>query len=107
MLALARHMDDTTALVEGAQPNPVFDIQRLLAHRHNRLLPSLFPVFQVEDGAQGVIVLFLWSVRPEPGALLGHDCAVLLEENENEGIELFEVRGVRCVFALQLVVDRR
>ena len=107
VLALTRYVDDAIALVEGAQPNPVFDIQRLLAHRYNRLLPSLLPVFQVEDGAQGVIVLFLRRVRPEPGALLGHDRAVLLEENENEGIKLFEVRGVCRVFAWQLVVDRR
>ena len=99
-------MDDATALVEGAQSNPVFDIQRLLTHRHNHLLLSLLPVFQVEDGAQGVIVLFLRRVRPEPGALLGHDRAVLLEEDEDEGVKLFEVRGVRRVFVRQLVVDR-
>ena len=65
-------------------------------------------MFQVEEGSQSVIiVIILRRVRPKPGALLWHDCAVLGEENEDEGIELFEVRGVRrvLVWSGQLVVN--
>ena len=93
MLSLAQLEHDTPTLVERTQSNPVFDVQRLLAHRHDRLLlsPSL---------------LFL-SIRPEPGALLWHDGAVLGEEDEDECVELREVRGVRRIFVSrgQFVVD--
>lgn len=100
MLGVARHKHDTPTLVKRAQPNPIFDIQRLLAHRHDCLLPAVF------------LPLLLWrrdGVRSEPGAFLGYDCAVLGEEDEDEGVELSEIRGVRFVFVWcgSFVVDGR
>ena len=100
MLSVTRREHDAPTLVERTQSNPIFDVQRLLTHGHDRLLPSpalsLFPS--------------IWhSVRSEPGALLGHDCAVLGEEDEDECVELGEVRGVRRIFAScrQFIVDGR
>jgi hypothetical protein len=89
VLGVARRKHDAPTLVERAQPDPIFDIQWLLAHRHNCLLPTVFLLFSLwrRDG----------RVRSEPGALLGYDCAVLGEEDEDEGVELSEIRGVRLV----------
>ena len=101
VLGIARHKHDAPTLVECAQPDPIFDIQRLLAHRHNFLLPTAFHLFSLwrRDG----------RVRPEPGAFLGYDRAVLGEENEDEGVELGEIRGIRHIFVWcgPFVVDGR
>ena len=90
MLRVARYKYDAPTLVERAQSDPIFDIQWLLAHRHNCLLSTVF------------LLCVLWRrdewVRSEPGAFLGYDCAVLGEEDEDEGIELSEIRSVRLVF---------
>ena len=94
MLSLAQLEHDAPTLIKRTQSNPVFDVQRLLAHRHDRLLLSTSPL------------LFL-SIRPEPGALLWHDGAVLGEKDEDKCVELCEVRGVRRIFVSrgQFVVD--
>lgn len=101
MLGIARHKHDAPTLVERAQSDPIFDIQWLLAHRHNCLLPAVFLLFSIwrRDG----------RVRSEPGAFLGYDRAVLCEEDEDEGVELGEIRGVRLVFVWRgpFVVDGR
>jgi hypothetical protein len=89
VLGIARHKHDAATLVERAQPDPIFDIQWLLAHRHNFLLPTVFLLF-LFWGRDGV--------RSEPGAFLGYDCAVLGEEDEDEGVELSKIRSVRLVF---------
>ena len=95
MLPIARHKHDTAALVKCAQPDPVLNVQRLLAHRHDLLLV----MSRIKESSQTIVFfLLLRWVRTEPGALLGHDRAVPREEYEDEGIELFEMRRVRRVF---------
>ena len=98
MLSVTRREHDAPTLVERPQSNPIFDVQRLLTHGHDRLLP--FPALP--------LFVSVWhSVRPEPGALFWHDCAVLGEENQDECVELGEVRGIRRIFVSrgQFVVD--
>jgi len=89
VLGVARHEHDTPTLIKRAQPNPIFVIQWLLAHRHNCLPPTIFLLFSLRrrDG----------RVRSKPGAFLWYDCAVLGEKDEDEGVELSEIRGVRLV----------
>ncbi len=95
MFAITRHKHDALTLVERAQPNPVFCVERLLAHRHQLPLVSL----GVLDRRR--------RIRPEPRALLGHDCDVALEEHQHEGFELREARCVRPVpRSGHFVVDR-
>jgi hypothetical protein len=90
VLGIARQKYDAPTLVERAQPDPIFGIQRLLAHRHDFLLPNIFLLSSLRrrDG----------QVRSKPGAFLGYDCAVLGEEDEDESLELSKIRGVRLVF---------
>lgn len=101
VLGIARQKYDAPTLVERAQPDPIFDIQRLLAHRHDFLLPTIFLLSSLRrrDG----------PVRSEPGAFLGYDCTVPGEEDEDESLELSKIRGVRLVFVWcgLFVVDGR
>ena len=96
MLALARLEAHATRLVELPEPDPVVRVQRLEAHGHHDLLVVPAAVAAVGRG-----------VRAEPGGLLRDDGLVSGEEDEDEGVERGEVRGVRRVRARgDLVVDR-
>lgn len=112
MLSITRDEHDTPTLVKGPQPDPVFDVQGLLPHRYNHLLIAAFSLLlQVESITPSVVLLNVWQgggrVRSEPGALLGHDCAILREEDKDEIVELCKVRGICRVLVWQLIVDRR
>ena len=96
MFAVTRREHDAPTLVERPQPNPVFGVERLLAHRYEGLL--ILPTLLLQVGRR---------VRTEPGALLGDDSDVAGKEHEHERIEPRETRGIRRVpRSGHLVVDR-
>ena len=105
MLAITRREHDTATLVERPQPNPVFLVERLLAHWHNNLL---LPLTQVEQCATVRVLERRRRIRPEPCALLGYDGAVALEKDKHKRVELPEVRSVgRVPRRGHFVIDRR
>lgn len=79
---------EVPALVERPEPNAVLGIQRLQAHRDDRL----------RHPRVGLGVLVGRCVGPEPAALFRHDHGVLPEEHEDQLVESLEVLAVGLVY---------
>ena len=95
MLLSARLEDDRAALVKRAEPNPVFTIQRLHAHRHDSLL-------------QCTLAILRHRIRAKPAALLRDDSLVLQEQHEHQPIQALKIGLIRRIALLHtLVVDGR
>ena len=96
---------DFALLVERPETDPVFRVQRLLAHR-NDLLLLLLPL-RVHPPRDRLLVGLRDSVRSEPCTLLRHHCPVLFEQHHHERVEFGEAA---CVVGLargrELVVER-
>lgn len=67
---LARLKDDVATLVESSQPDPVFNIEGLETHGHDRFVAVRIIAVRV-------------CVGPEPAALLWHDSLVVGENDED------------------------
>ena len=91
VLPRAVERDESTALVERAQTDPIFPVQRLVPQLHHRRRFA---------GRSH-------RVRPEPGAIARHHHGILAEANEHEPLQRQEVLLVRVVLVVALVVDVR
>ena len=100
VLSLACLKDDSTPFVEGAEPDPIFSVQRVFMYGDDgpvlrggrgwgeRRLVGVGEKDVLRDG---------FRFGPEPRALLWHDGTVFAEEDEDEVVEAGEVAGVSAV----------